>query len=164
MKKATTTVDQRTVDLEKGLALVALEDRGNPCGLWMFKRREFLQMEQSQVDQIDYTLYGLIPIHSKDPQLAMAIEEIVNTFSPALYVELLLYNVLGSNKRERHLLGAVPRQLLLVQRGLQTHQDRLAEHDPLDGVGVLHPVCFSALEETQGPWPGAVSKRPVVTT
>lgn len=34
---------------------------------------------------------------SEDPQLAIAIEEIINTFNLALSVELVLYNVLGSN-------------------------------------------------------------------
>lgn len=52
----------------------------------------------------------LIPLHSapqrdngeqamvgEDPQLNIVIEEIVNTFNPHLSLELLLYNVLGSN-------------------------------------------------------------------
>ncbi|MEQ2213141.1 hypothetical protein XENOCAPTIV_010283 [Xenoophorus captivus] len=34
---------------------------------------------------------------SQDQQLRVAIEEVVNTFSPALSLDLLLYNVLGSN-------------------------------------------------------------------
>ncbi|MEQ2189108.1 hypothetical protein GOODEAATRI_021809 [Goodea atripinnis] len=34
---------------------------------------------------------------SQDQQLRVAVEEVVNTFSPALSLDLLLYNVLGSN-------------------------------------------------------------------
>lgn len=97
---------EQLVRCEKELAQLALEDRGNSYGLELFRRRELRRGEQGQSDTVDYESYGLIPIHrdvkswvyvSEDPQLAIAIEEIVNTFSPALSVELLLYNVLGSN-------------------------------------------------------------------
>lgn len=98
------TTEQR-VRCEKELAEAALEDRGHSYGLEMFRKTELSQREHGKSD-INYERYGLIPIHrdidswiyvGADPQLAIAIEEIVNTFSPALSVELLLYNVLGSN-------------------------------------------------------------------
>ena len=96
------TTEQR-VRCEKELAEVALEDRGDSYELEMY--RDFSQAEDSR-SGVDYERLGLIPVHREvdswicvgaDPQLAIAIEEIVNTFSPALSVELLLYNVLGSN-------------------------------------------------------------------
>jgi len=84
-----------------------LGDRGSSYGLDSFRRqRECCQRERAQSDNVDYGRYGLIAVHrdldpwvyvSEDPQLAIAIEEIVNTFSPTLSVELLLYNILGSN-------------------------------------------------------------------
>lgn len=107
MKRATTSVSrERLFRCEKELAEAALEDRGSSYVLDIFRKRELSHRERVQCDKVDYERYGLIPIHrdvdawayvSEDPQLAIAIEEIVNTFSPALSVELLLYNVLGSN-------------------------------------------------------------------
>lgn len=93
------------IHVEKQLAEVALRDR--PCSqdLHRFRRNE-QQRKRDRSHGVDYREYGLIPIHhdveswvyvSEDPQLAVAIEEIVNTFSPNLSIELLLYNVLGSN-------------------------------------------------------------------
>lgn len=107
MTRATASVSrERIFRCEKELAEAALKDRGSSYGLDTFRTRELSHREWGQSDNVDYELYGLIPIHrdvdswvyvSEDPQLAIAIEEIVNTFSPALSVELLLYNVLGSN-------------------------------------------------------------------
>lgn len=97
---------EQLVRCERELAEAALEDRGSSYGLEILRKREFCQRERGQSDNVNYERYGLIPIHrdvdswvyvSEDPQLAIAIEEIVNTFSPVLSVELLLYNVLGSN-------------------------------------------------------------------
>ena len=98
---------EQLVHCEKALAVAALEDRGDSYVLETFRRRECSQRERGlDSHAVDYERYGLVPIHrdteswvyvSEDPQLAIAIEEIVNTFSPALSVELLLYNVLGSN-------------------------------------------------------------------
>lgn len=91
---------------ERELALYALEDRGIPYWVQMFRGNEYHRREPDARGAVDYSAYGLIPIHrnvdswvyvSQDQQLAIAIEEIVNTFSPALSVELLLYNILGSN-------------------------------------------------------------------
>lgn len=105
-RSATSASRDQLVRREKELAEAALEDRGSSYGLEIFRKREFCQRERGQTDNVDYERYGLIPIHrdvdswvyvSEDPQLAIAIEEIVNVFSPALSVELLLYNVLGSN-------------------------------------------------------------------
>ena len=103
---------------EKELAEAALRDRGSSSGLEGFRKRECFPRDRGMSDT-DYELYGLIPIHrdvdswvyvNEDPQLATAIEEIVNTFSPALSVELLLYNVLGSSSESatclvRHLVN-----------------------------------------------------------
>lgn len=91
--------------VEKQLAEVALRDR--PCShdLYRFRRNE-QQCKRDASRLVDYRDYGLIPIHrdveswiyvAEDPQLAVAVEEIVNTFNPNLSIELLLYNVLGSN-------------------------------------------------------------------
>ena len=95
------------VHCEIALAEAALEDRGESCVLETFRRRERSHRERSlDSNTVDYERYGLVSVHSdtdswvyvsEDPQLAIAIEEIVNTFSPALSVELQLYNVLGSN-------------------------------------------------------------------
>lgn len=93
------------IHVEKQLAEVALRER--PCSqdLHRFRRNE-QRCKHDRSHGLDYREYGLIPIHhdaeswlyvSEDPQLAVAIEEIVNTFSPNLSIELLLYNVLGSN-------------------------------------------------------------------
>lgn len=89
------------VEFRRGRCAHRSGDRGLPCGECY---------ERS---------YALLPLHrdvaswafvSEDPQLAVAIEEIVNTFSPALSVELLLCNVLGSNSESatclvRYLVG-----------------------------------------------------------
>lgn len=105
MRAATSSSRQQLDRCEKELAEVALEDRGSSYGLEIPRDEESCRRGQS--DPVDYyERHGLIPIHrdvdswvhvSEDPQLAIAIEEVVNTFSPALSVELLLYNVLGSN-------------------------------------------------------------------
>ncbi|KAI4789899.1 hypothetical protein KUCAC02_034959, partial [Chaenocephalus aceratus] len=90
---------------EKALAQAALQDRGSPRGLQMFREREKRNREGAPLEKVHYERYGLIPMHrdieawvyvGEDPQLSIVIEEIVNTFSPALSVELLLYNALGS--------------------------------------------------------------------
>lgn len=100
---------EQIVRHEKELAEAALEDRGSSHALDRFRKSEFGQhgRDHSRSADVKYEEhYGLVPIHrdveswvyvSDDPQLAVAIEEIVNTFSPALSLELLLYNVLGSN-------------------------------------------------------------------
>ncbi|KAE8277704.1 hypothetical protein D5F01_LYC24292 [Larimichthys crocea] len=104
--RATTSSSRQQLDrCERELAEVALEDRGSSCELEISRGQESCRRGQS--DPVDYyERYGLIPIHrdvdswvyvSEDPQLAIAMEEVVNTFSPALSVELLLYNILGSN-------------------------------------------------------------------
>ncbi|KAE8287291.1 hypothetical protein D5F01_LYC13329 [Larimichthys crocea] len=105
MRAATSLSRQQLDRCEKELAEVALEDRGSSYRLEISRDEESCRRGQS--DPVDYyERHGLIPIHrdvdswvhvSEDPQLAIAIEEVVNTFSPALSVELLLYNVLGSN-------------------------------------------------------------------
>ncbi|KAK2811420.1 hypothetical protein Q5P01_000215 [Channa striata] len=105
---------------EAALAERALEDRGDERDLRSFRtgrcpcqrrNRPFSSGgggEARANDDCYERCYGLIPLHrdveswvyvSEDPQLALVIEEIVNTFSPALSVELLLYNVLGSNSQ-----------------------------------------------------------------
>lgn len=91
---------------ERELAELALTERGDPISLNAFRRHEVHQHSAVHRQPVNYEHYGLIPIHrdveswiyvSQDQQLRVAIEEVVNTFSPALSVELLLYNVLGSN-------------------------------------------------------------------
>ncbi|KAK7915599.1 hypothetical protein WMY93_011360 [Mugilogobius chulae] len=94
---------------EKELAEVALQDRGCVETLRGFRRNELSHRQGSQNSTekcVNYERYGLIAVHrdldswlyvSQDPQFAVAVEEIVNTFSPALSLELLLHNVLGSN-------------------------------------------------------------------
>lgn len=86
---------------ERELADVALRERGDPDLVY-----RFLSEDSSGHFYGTCERYGLVPLHNnvsewmyvnEDPQLAIAIEEVVNTFSPALSVELLLYNVLGSN-------------------------------------------------------------------
>lgn len=94
------------VDAEKELAEAALRDRPCPHELDRFRRNEHRRKRDNSRLSVDYKEYGLIPIHhdveswvyvAEDPQLAVAVEEIVNTFNPNLSIELLLYNVLGSN-------------------------------------------------------------------
>lgn len=90
---------------EKELAEIALRQRSCNDDL-----RRFIYRERNDLNDYNrapnYAEYALVPLHhdasawiyvGDDPQLAMTIEEIVNTFSPTLSVELLLYNVLGSN-------------------------------------------------------------------
>ena len=81
------------------LAEVALRERGGP-------KLVHRVLSKDVFHDTSWEGYGLVPLHenvsewmyvNEDPQLAIAIEEVVNTFSPALSVELLLYNVLGSN-------------------------------------------------------------------
>ena len=142
---------EQLVHCEKALAVAALEDRGDSYVLETFRRRECSQRERGlDSHAVDYERYGLVPIHrdteswvyvSEDPQLAIAIEEIVNTFSPALSVELLLYNVLGSNSESAT-------QLLFGEPRVHTHQDHTEEHDPLDRFGRLCALRFLALEES----------------
>lgn len=113
---------QRTacVAAEKKLAELALKDRGDHVVLEAFRRRECKKCVRERDHEAgDFELYGLIAIHrdveswafvSEDPQLAIAVEEIVNSFSPALSMELLLYNILGSNDESatclvRYLVG-----------------------------------------------------------
>lgn len=94
------------VEAEKELAEAALRDRPCPHDLHRFRRNEHRRKRDDSRRPVDYKEYGLIPIHrdveswvyvAEDPQLAVAVEEIVNTFNPNLSIELLLYNVLGSN-------------------------------------------------------------------
>lgn len=99
----------RSISCEKQLAEIALKDRGCSETLRLFIQNELSQRKEGQrpsEERVKYEHYGLAPLHedlnswlyvSQDPQLAIAVEEIVNTFSPALSLELLLYNVLGSN-------------------------------------------------------------------
>lgn len=92
---------------ERALAEAALRDRPCQHGFEKFRRTERRHKRDSlRFSTVDYKEYGLIPIHrsvdswlyvAEDPQLAVAVEEIVNTFNPNLSIELLLYNVLGSN-------------------------------------------------------------------
>ncbi|KAJ7984143.1 hypothetical protein DPEC_G00364270 [Dallia pectoralis] len=99
MSSAATSVSgKQLVRSEKELAEAALKDRGSSYGLENFRRVELCSRKRGQADSVDYERYGLIPVHrdgdswvyvSEDPQLAIAIEEIVNTFSPALSLELL---------------------------------------------------------------------------
>lgn len=94
------------VDAEKQVAEAALRDRTCPHDLYRFRRNEHQRKRDSSRRPVDYKEYGLIPIHhdveswvyvGEDPQLAVVVEEIVNTFNPNLSIELFLYNVLGSN-------------------------------------------------------------------
>ena len=100
------TSEEHLARCEKELAETALKNRATLHGLHSFRKVVFGQRTKRYSNEINYEDYGLIPLHrnveawmyvSEDPQLSIAIEEIVNSFSPALSVELLLYNVLGSN-------------------------------------------------------------------
>lgn len=93
------------IHAERALAEVALRDRPCQHGFEQFRRTERRHNKRDS-SAIDYKKHGLLPIHrnvdswlyvAEDPQLAVAVEEIVNTFNPNLSIELLLYNVLGSN-------------------------------------------------------------------
>ncbi|KAJ7984190.1 hypothetical protein DPEC_G00364740 [Dallia pectoralis] len=84
MSSAATGVSgKQLVRSEKELAEAALKDRGSSYGLENFRRVELCSRKRGQADSVDYERY--------QP------EEIVNTFSPALSLELLLYNALGSS-------------------------------------------------------------------
>lgn len=99
--------EEPPLDSEADLAELALKYRGDGFSFESFVKNERRRKCGGvRSDVVDYKQYGLIPVHrdltswvyvSEDPQLAIAIEEIVNTFSPALSVELLLYDLLGSN-------------------------------------------------------------------
>lgn len=99
-------MDKDPLALERKLAEIALRHRQDAHCPESSARNDHRKGARLGSEPVDYEERGLIPIHrdvdswvyvSEDPQLAIAIEEIVNTFSPALSVELLLYNALGSN-------------------------------------------------------------------
>nr|BBA49198.1 hypothetical protein ORF37-like [Oryzias latipes] len=119
--------DEEPLDVrEAALAECALADRGDARVLEDFRngrcahraRNRNRPRGEARWDCYEQC-YDLLPLHrdvaswafvSEDPQLAVVIEEIVNTFSPALSVELLLCNVLGSNSESaaclvRYLVG-----------------------------------------------------------
>ncbi|KAK7878287.1 hypothetical protein WMY93_031106 [Mugilogobius chulae] len=100
--------EERMVLIEEELAHVALQDRSSAGDHKTHHEvlREFSRSRFSCRERLErYTRLGLVPVHrdvdswlyvSEDPQLAVAVEEIVNTFSPALSLELQLYSILGS--------------------------------------------------------------------
>ncbi|MEQ2198347.1 hypothetical protein XENOCAPTIV_011571, partial [Xenoophorus captivus] len=91
---------------ERELAELTLAERGDPHILDTFQRQQVHRSDGLSREPVDNERHGLIPIHrhveswlcvTQDQQLCVVIEEVGNTFSPALSLELLLYNALGSN-------------------------------------------------------------------
>ncbi|KAK5616112.1 hypothetical protein CRENBAI_017366 [Crenichthys baileyi] len=91
---------------------------------------------------------------SQDQQLCVAIEEVVNTFSPALSLDLLLYNVLGSD-----VPGSFSNTVLFDEPSVvRSHQDHAEKHDSLVRTSGIYTLPFPALGRDQKPHSQSVRK------